>query len=502
MKAAPLAMLDRLAVFDGARRELTAVASHRAHALVLALAAIVGVAVAVVQRGWAMPTLAVVPLIAIVPLVELFAVPNGSTRRRETATFAIIVASAALGGWLAALAAGLLGMASETWLNPARREDERNWTYRPVVLAGLVLAGAFVSAFPLLAPLLVVFWMVVIGVWSADRRRHGPSGGLVAAFVVGVWLLLNLTMPFWIPNLPSSARELVVAGMPAMHFALGFMTVDSILASSLATSRAGLSGLGFWRGRLISTVCRYTVMSVVGTVLAVAIAELGAPGLIVVLTILIGLVIGLGVRLELEHSHRRLIATVCALSTALEARDPYTRGHSDRVASFSVSIAERLGWSLRARRELELAAHLHDVGKIGVPDDILCKPGRLTDEEFAVIQRHSEQSAAIVRNVPEFQHVAEMILQHHERLDGSGYPRRITGDQILPAARILAIADSFDAMTSSRAYRAALPVAEAARRLLAERETQYDAQMIDAFLGLIAEDRVEGVLAYTYCLSH
>lgn len=495
-------MLNRLAVSPSVGREVTRFPRRHARALVLVAGALASLVATIAERGLVMPALAVVPLIALVPIVELFSLPGGTTRRRETATFTLIVAAAALGGWPAALAAGLLGLASEEWLAPADHEREQIDIYRPAVLTGLVLAGALASAIPSLAVLLLLLWIAAIGVWTSDRRRHGLPGGLGLAFIVLTWLLANLSMPYWLPSLPVTARELVAAGTPALRFALGFMTVDSLLATGLATASVGSGGLRFWRGRLLPTAGRYTLMTVAGAVLAILISELGAPGLMIAFTVLIGLLTVLGVRLELEHSHRRLVATVCALSSALDARDAYTRGHSDRVASFAVSIAAQLGWPLRARRELELAAHLHDVGKIGVPDDILCKPGRLTDAEFAVIQRHAELSAAIVRNVPEFQHVAELIWQHHERLDGSGYPRGLAGDEILPAARILAIADSFDAMTSSRPYRAAMPAAEAAGRLAAERGLQYDARMVDIFLRLIVEDRVEGVLAYTYCLSH
>jgi putative two-component system response regulator len=193
---------------------------------------------------------------------------------------------------------------------------------------------------------------------------------------------------------------------------------------------------------------------------------------------------------------------VCALSSALDARDQYTRGHSDRVASYALGIARQLGWSSRKLREIELAGHLHDVGKIGVPDAVLLKPGRLSPEEYATVQKHVEDSVAVVRNIPELKSVAMDILQHHERLDGSGYPHGLIGDDISQAARILGVADSFDAMTSTRSYRPAMPVEQAIRLIKAEAGTKYDQTIVDTLILLNQEGDVEGMLAYTYCLSH
>ena len=141
------------------------------------------------------------------------------------------------------------------------------------------------------------------------------------------------------------------------------------------------------------------------------------------------------------------------LSTTIEAKDEYTRGHSHRVAEYAALIAEELGWDKKEIKNLKNAAHLHDIGKICIPDNILNKPTRLTEEEFQVIKEHTVIGAEILKNITLISHVKEVARSHHERYDGMGYPDGLKGEEIPLYARVITVADSYDAMKSRRIYR-------------------------------------------------
>jgi putative nucleotidyltransferase with HDIG domain len=168
------------------------------------------------------------------------------------------------------------------------------------------------------------------------------------------------------------------------------------------------------------------------------------------------------------------------LATALEARDPYTHGHSRRVARYSTMIAKKLGVPAPDVAKIRLAAAVHDVGKLVVPLAILNKPGRLTDEEFEVIKRHAPVGAEMVSRIGDDE-LTQIVAHHHERLDGSGYPSRLFGSEIPLGARIIAVADTFDALTSTRAYRPAKRHRDVFRILREEAGTQLDPLAVQAF---------------------
>ncbi len=169
-----------------------------------------------------------------------------------------------------------------------------------------------------------------------------------------------------------------------------------------------------------------------------------------------------------------------SLATSLESRDPYTHGHSRRVARYAAMIAERMGLSGVEVRKVRTAAAVHDVGKLEVPLEVLNKPGKLTDEEFDVIRSHAPLGAAMVDDLGDAE-LTEMVAHHHERLDGSGYPSKLAGEAIPLGARIIAVADTFDALTSTRAYRTAKRHKEALAIIHAEAGTQLDPLVVGAF---------------------
>jgi putative nucleotidyltransferase with HDIG domain len=169
-----------------------------------------------------------------------------------------------------------------------------------------------------------------------------------------------------------------------------------------------------------------------------------------------------------------------ALATALDARDPYTAGHSERVGVLSVAIARTLDLPAEEIEVIRLGALLHDIGKIGVPDDVLRKPGPLTADEFACIKTHPVLGARILRSVPFLAPHIPIVELHHERPDGAGYPNGLRGDEIPLAARIVHVADAYDAITSARAYRGARPSADALKELWRCAGTAFHAEIVGA----------------------
>ena len=190
---------------------------------------------------------------------------------------------------------------------------------------------------------------------------------------------------------------------------------------------------------------------------------------------------------QMEKVSLQMIQT---LSTTIEAKDEYARGHSHRVAEYAALIAGELGWGSEEIMNLKYAAHLHDIGKIGIPDMLLNKPACLTPEEYSVIKEHTVIGAEILKNISLIPHVAEVARSHHEHYDGTGYPDRLAGENIPLSARIVAIADCYDAMNSKRIYRNALPPEKIFKEIENNRSIQFDPELTDIFLNLLCDDRV------------
>ncbi len=189
-----------------------------------------------------------------------------------------------------------------------------------------------------------------------------------------------------------------------------------------------------------------------------------------------------------------LMGLLHALVNSIDAKDPYTCGHSERVAFFSRALAEAAGLSAAQCQRVYLAGLLHDVGKIGVPDAILCKPGRLTNEEFDAMKKHPEVGARILSRVRQVADLVPSMLHHHERTDGRGYPEGLTGESIPLIGRIICLADCFDAMTTSRTYRTALPAHAALVEIRRCSGTQFDPNLAESFMTLDHEQLLKSAL--------
>ena len=186
--------------------------------------------------------------------------------------------------------------------------------------------------------------------------------------------------------------------------------------------------------------------------------------------------------------------TIQTLANAIDAKDPYTKGHSTRVSLYSVAVAEELGWDRERVNDLRYAALLHDIGKIGVPDSILNKPRKLTNVEYDIIKSHTTMGADILRDRIIIEGAEDVARSHHERYDGTGYPNGLKGEGISEEARIVAIADAFDAMNSNRVYRKACDREYILREMTAGKGKQFDPHFTDMFLKLWTEGKLDTIL--------
>lgn len=191
---------------------------------------------------------------------------------------------------------------------------------------------------------------------------------------------------------------------------------------------------------------------------------------------------------KLKNSYREM---VMALSLALDESDRYTSGHSERVTKYALEIAKKFKFTKAQLRQLKYAGILHDIGKLGVKSEILDKKGALTPEEYNEIKKHALIAKYILAPVIELRKILPIIIHHHERYNGEGYPAKLKAKKIPLGARILAVADAFDAMTSDRLYREALSVEHAVKVLKQEKGKQFDPQVVNVFLKLLKEKKIK-----------
>ena len=191
---------------------------------------------------------------------------------------------------------------------------------------------------------------------------------------------------------------------------------------------------------------------------------------------------------ELEKAY---LDTIGILRQTVEAKDLYTRGHSDRVSEYSILIGKALNLSYEDLHTLKIGGLFHDIGKIGIPDSILLKEAKLDDEEYSQIKNHPSIGAHILGDVTMFKNIIPIVLHHHERFDGRGYPSQLSGEDIPLFARITAIADTFDAMTSKRSYRNALPLEVVIEEIEKCSGTQFDPKIAPVFLNILKNEYIK-----------
>ncbi|MDQ0992968.1 HD-GYP domain-containing protein [Streptomyces sp. V3I7] len=353
--------------------------------------------------------------------------------------------------------------------------------FHPVLLAGAFLLPAPAAALvPLPGALLAGpgrpgplrrIWRAAqsaLAVWCA-ARVHGALGGRDA--------VAGSDFPY----------ALVPAGAAVLVFCLVLAVLDGgLLAFGAGMAPAPLRQRGSvpvgraWRGLLSRSLAPTAVHGLAGLMMAVLWRSPYGP--VAALLVLLPMCVSWWVFAQYHRERAAHQATIRALVQAVDIKDGYTRGHSERVGQASVMIARELGMDDERVETLRFAGILHDVGKLGVPTRLLRKDGPLTPEERRVIELHPEYGHEMVRGISFLGEARAAILHHHERLDGSGYPYGLVGGQIPECARVVAVADAFDAMTSTRSYRRARPVAVALEELERCAGAQFDPLMVGALV--------------------
>jgi hypothetical protein len=379
--------------------------------------------------------------------------------------------------WQYVVVLGVLVIVSESRATQLR-QGQLSWSpSSAAMLASVVLVGPIGAA--------------LVGACTALGLRRGPSP-LQRAFNTSMYALsaylagrafLALGGHVGVPH-ESSFPAIIgpFAGAALVHVTANHGLLSGILWLTRSPDRTpSHAGVGL-SGRLLLSDLGYGAF---GLLIAALWSVVGpfAP-----LLVLIPLFVARWAVAQFAEQQRAYEATVGALCQAVETKDFYTRGHSDRVSRGSVMIAREIGMRGERVEAIRYAGMLHDVGKLGVPTKVLQKTGKLTEEEYAAIQLHPMRGLDIVREIGFLDEALAGIMHHHERIDGRGYPMGLAGDEIPEFARVLAVADAFDSMTSTRSYRGARRVDEAIEELRKWSGTQFDPAFVDAFVAALRRE--------------
>ncbi|MEU1125941.1 HD-GYP domain-containing protein [Streptomyces sp. NPDC005899] len=278
----------------------------------------------------------------------------------------------------------------------------------------------------------------------------------------------------------ASVPDLPFALLPACATALVLALLPAALDGGILVTAERVAPRHAWRGLPVRSIGPHVVHALAGLMMAVLWRSSYGP--LSALVVLLPMYISSWMFAQYHRQHTAHRATIRALVQAVDIKDGYTRGHSERVGRASELIARELGMEAERTEALRFAGILHDVGKLGVPTRILRKDGPLTPDERRAIELHPEYGHEIVRGIGFLDEARAAILHHHERLDGSGYPYGLAGEEIPEFARVVAVADAFDAMTSTRSYRRARPVPTAVRELERCAGSQFDPRMVRALV--------------------
>jgi HD-GYP domain-containing protein (c-di-GMP phosphodiesterase class II) len=325
------------------------------------------------------------------------------------------------------------------------------------------------------------------------RRRRGTYPSDIAT-TAGRWILISLAGSI-VAHIPLTVSNPILAQAPLVACAVVLWAGDLLtLPLSLVSVTPEKPG------RIIATVAREGGLAelaqyLLGFVGAVAAThQVWALGMLAVPTLLVYLTF----KKELDPDTFELLQS---MADTVDLRDPYTAGHSRRVARLAAGVLNELGMHGQEAQLITSAARIHDLGKTGLPDGVLIKAGALSTAEEALVQSHAEQGVALLSRYPDFSRGVEMVRHHHERWDGAGYPGKLKATEIPFGARIIAVADAFDAMTSDRPHRRALSIDRAAEILRDGKGRQWDPHIVDAFLRSIGHGLRHEPLAVSHELS-
>jgi hypothetical protein len=395
-------------------------------------------------------------------------------------TAAVLVARGPFTGleWQYVVFLGILVIVTESRATQLRK-GQLSWSSSSAaMLASVVLVGPVGAA--------------IVGACTAMGLRRGPhilqrvfntSMYALSAYLAGR-VFIALGGHVGLPN-ENSFPDIIApfAGAALILVAANHGLLSGVLWLTRSKDRTPASTLGVGlSARLLLSDLGYAAY---GLLMA---ALWSVVGFFAPLLVLIPLFVARWAITQFAEQQKSYEATVGALCQAVETKDFYTRGHSDRVSRGSVMIAQEIGMRGERVEAIRYAGMLHDVGKLGVPTKVLQKTGKLTEEEYAAIQLHPMRGLDIVREIGFLDEALAGIMHHHERIDGRGYPMGLAGDEIPEFARVLAVADAFDSMTSNRSYRGARPVAEAIEELRKWSGTQFDPAFVDAFVAALKRE--------------
>ncbi len=408
-----------------------------------------------------------------------------------TTLLALSIALQGIGNWQAVAVLVLIAVVAEGRSMPVRSTLELSVAYLPVILAGILFgpgAGGLVGLMCMAGdrdgpPLR---WVV----FASSRTISGVAAGwaaLAATNAVGMdemWQFVVVAVLSAVATMAVDVTVMVIVTLlrkpiPLRQF-LNLIVPSLGLTASLYTPLVALYAFAYANAGMI--VLAFLAIPLLAAHLSHSMFAKQRQ-LIDELT---------ATNARLEHANQHLqsvnLSFAAAMVTALDERDTWTAGHSVAVATYSRDIAAEMGLTKQQVELVHLTGLVHDIGKIGVPAEVLQKTAALTDDEWALMREHSEIGARILGEVEDYAEVAEIVLYHHERLDGAGYPRGLTGDRIPLLARVIAVADAYNAMTSDRPYRRAMDPDIAITQLRNGRGGQFDPDAVEAFLKVLERE--------------
>jgi putative nucleotidyltransferase with HDIG domain len=375
-----------------------------------------------------------------------------------------------LASWPALIVFFIFLVAADTKLSSPRHSGGRLMSSKSIVLSVIALFGAFPAA--AMEALSALVRGLLLG--HAGLRKSLFNAGMLAASA-GVSGTVYHALP-WSERFAGPAFFLPLTVALLAHSAVNNLLVTTIIGLDTRTPARSVYRRNFDRGPMRSLLDLPFAAMVI-----LLYQQAGAWTLLLFLFPVLALYESDKLFQRNKEAH---INSIAALTTALEADEPYTHGHSYRVAKYAVRIGRVLGLSDKELEILEYGGLLHDIGKIAITNDIICKPGRLTPSEFEVMKSHPSIGADIVEQISFLRDTTDLVRHHHERPDGKGYPHGLRQGEISLGCHILNVCDAFDAMTSDRPYRKALSVEKAVEELVRYRGTQFDERVVDAALKL------------------
>jgi putative nucleotidyltransferase with HDIG domain len=340
----------------------------------------------------------------------------------------------------------------------------------PITFSAIVIFGPFAAAW-----MEAVSAIVVEGVVTRRPLEKIFFNVPLLALATGLAGLTFQALPFS-DRLISPLFLIPLVGCGVVHFLVNTSTVSIIIG--LSDHR---NPLRIWKTNYFWNV-RHLIAFVPLTAIIILVYRFAAPWTLALFIIpLLLLRYAYRLYLDMKETH---ISTLTALTSALDAKDAYTHGHSYRVSRYALQVGRALGLPSKKMELLEYAALLHDIGKIGVRGDIISKKGKLTDEEYTAMKAHPEIGAQIIERLKFLKEGAQIVRSHHERPDGRGYPDGLKGEQIPFEARILNVCDTLDAMTSTRSYRKAVDIEGVIQEFIKFKGTQFDSEVVDVLVGI------------------